>query len=375
MFQTVHQHRTICAIAILFASGCFAADRQKYEIDPESTDGALLQQILQDRVPAHRLELLERYAQQFPRARSSPWVQEQLVRAYSQAQNVERLLATAEKLLALDPADLETANLALRAAGTRPDPQSAARWALQAWDTAQRASQAPNADAAFIQDVVNYAAYVLYTAAHQSADSANRVEYLTLLEQHDPKNEYARSARPEYMSAVLQSTSHEQKLPFLEKELATSPDDEDALFLAAQEASRENLDSLTLKYALRLLSVLEQKPKPQGMSDGDWSNKRFEYISSANWFAGTIYSKMGEFGVSNRHLTAALAYLHEKPGMLAAAYYYLGYNNYTVASDSRDPARAKDAYHYNQLCAEMKSPYQASAQKNLEALKTEFHLQ
>jgi hypothetical protein len=374
MLQTVHP-RAICTIVTLFAVGCWAADRNRYEIDPESSDGALLQQILQDHSPSHRLELLERYAQQFPATHSSAWVQEQLVRAYSQTQDAAHLLPTAERLLALDPSDLDTANLALRAAGTTANPELAARWALLAWETARRASQAPKSDASYMDEVVNYAAFVLYTAAHQTVDPAKKVEYFTLLEQHDAKNQYARSARPEFMNAVLQSANQEHRMAFFEKELSRVPDDEDVLFVAAQEASRENLDAQTLAYSLRLLNVLGKKTKPEGMSDGDWSKKRFDYMSAANWFAGTIYSKQGEFTTSNRHLTAALAYLQEKPAMLAAAYYYLGYNNYTVASDSRDPARAKDAYHYNQLCAGIKSPYQGAAQKNLEALRVEFHLQ
>lgn len=365
----------LCSVAVLFAGGCLAGSRHRYEIDPESADGTLLQQILQDPSPEHRRELLERYVKQFPQTTSIAWAQEQLVRAYSQSQDVEHLLPAAERLLAADPEDLETANLALRAVETRQESVLEAKWATLAWDVAQRAATSQNADKALAAEVKNLADFVLYSAAHQTNDAEKKAEYFRLLEQRDPANEYARSARPEYINAVLQTTSSEHRLAFVERELGQSPEDVDVLFAAAQEAARQNSDGQTLAYSLRLLAVMSKKPAPEGQNESAWSKKRFEFTSIANWFAGTIYSKKGEYGSSDQHLTAALPYLQDKPAMLAAAYYTLGYNNYSLASDSGDPARAKDAVRYNQLCANIKGPYQAAAQKNLDALKTEFHLQ
>jgi hypothetical protein len=374
MFLTVRPV-ALCFVPIMFAGACLAGGRHRYEIDPESADGTLLQQILQDPSQDHRRELLERYVKQFPQAASAAWAQDQLVRSYSQSQDVDHLLPAAEKLLATDPADVETANLGLRAAETRKDGELDAKWGILAWDAAQRASSGQNADMPLVAEVKDFADFVLYTAAHETSDPGKKAEYFRALEQRDPDNRYASSARPEYISAVLQTESPEHRLPFLEKELARSPEDEDVLFAAAQEAARLNGDAQTLGYSLRLLAVLSKKVMPAGMDEGVWSKKRVEYISIANWFAGTIYSKQGDYGASDQHLTAALPYLQDKPATLAAAYYTLGYNNYSIASESGDPARAKAALRYNRLCANIKSPYQASAQKNLEGLKAEFHLQ
>jgi hypothetical protein len=360
--------------AIVFAGTSLAAVRH-YEIDPESADASLLQQILQEHSKDHRRELLEQYIKQFPQTKSATWAQEQLVLAYSQSQDVDRLLPAAERLLATDPADLETANTGLRAAETRKDAVLGAKWGILAWDVAQRASGAQNSDQALVAEVKNFADFLLYSAAQQTPELSKRAEYLKLLTERDPANQYARSARPEYINAVLQSSSPGQRLSFLERELARFPEDEDVLFAGAQEAARVNSDAQTLAYSLRLIGVLNKKTLPEGMSEEAWAQKRFGYISVANWFAGTIYSKQGEYATSNQHVNAALPYLKDKPSMLAAAYYTLGYNNYSIASDSGDPARASDALRYNQLCANMKGPYQEAAQKNLEALKAEFHLQ
>jgi hypothetical protein len=374
MFPTVRPV-ALCFVSIMFAGQCLAGTGHRYEIDPESADGALLQQILQEPAQDHRRLLLEQYVKQYPQTTSSAWAQEQLVKSYAQRQDVDHLLPAAERLLTVDPNDLETANLGLRAAETRNDMLLDAKWGILAWDVAQRVSLGQNPDQALVAEVKNVADFVLYTAAHQATDLAKKAEYFKVLELRDPANQYARSARPEYINAVLQTAGPEHRLPFVEKELASSPEDEDVLFAAAQEAARVNSDAQTLSYAIRLLAVMTKKTLPEGMNADVWSKKRFEYMSIANWFIGTIYSKQGEYGASDQHMRDALPYLQDKPSMLAAAYYTLGYNNYSIASDSGDQARAKDALRYNQLCANIKSPYQVSAQKNLEALKTEFHLQ
>lgn len=364
-----------CLVVVLFAGVCLADSRHRYEIDPESPDGTLLQQILQESSSDHRRELLERYLNQFPQTKSIAWIEEQLLEAYAQNQDVEHLLALAEKLLALDSADLGTANRALRAASTGKDLDLRAKWANLAWEVAHRAATTPNADQGLVAEVTNFADFVLYTAAHETGDLGKKTEYFRTLEQRDPDNEYVRSGRLEYINAVIETASPEQRLPFVEKELARTPNDEDLLFAGTQEAARLNRDAQALNYSLRLLSVLAKRATPTGLAEADWAKKRSQYISIASWYAGSIYSKQGEYGPSDRYLTAALSYLLDKPGMLAAAYYTLGYNNYTLANDSRDPARVRDALRYNQLCANIKSPYQASAQKNLEALKVEFHLE
>ncbi len=61
--------------------------------------------------------------------------------------------------------------------------------------------------------------------------------------------------------------------------------------------------------------------------------------------------------------------------MAAAAYFYLGYDNYVLAGQLRDLSRAVEAAKFSKLCAAMESPFRTLAQKNLKSLKTDYNVE
>jgi hypothetical protein len=90
--------------------------------------------------------------------------------------------------------------------------------------------------------------------------------------------------------------------------------------------------------------------------------------------AGVIYAKQARYGLSDRHLRAALGNLHEER-LLAGAYFYLGYDNYAMAGELRDKGRAVEALRFDKLCAAIDGPYRESALKNLEVLHNEYNIE
>src|SRR5690242_11353137 len=106
---------------LLLATAGLRADRHKPNIDPESPDGILVQRIQQEPTAPRKLALLEKFVAEYPKSNSAPWVYEQLLPIYKDANEADKVLATADALLALDPNDLDAAHDALKASETKTD--------------------------------------------------------------------------------------------------------------------------------------------------------------------------------------------------------------------------------------------------------------
>ena len=97
------------ALGLLLASTALAVDRHKLDVDPETPDGILLQRIEQEPTAPRKLVLLEKYVVEYPKTAAIAWVYEQLLPMYMEANQWDRVIATAEALLAADPNDLDSA--------------------------------------------------------------------------------------------------------------------------------------------------------------------------------------------------------------------------------------------------------------------------
>src|SRR5271169_6120114 len=136
------------ALALLLALGvltgeALGAERHKPDVDPESLDGILLQRIQQEPTQPRKLALLEKFVAEYPQATSIAWVYEQLLPLYTEASQWDRVIATAEGLLAADPNDLDSAHDALKAAEAQNNPDLVAKYAELDWDLATRTLQTP----------------------------------------------------------------------------------------------------------------------------------------------------------------------------------------------------------------------------------------
>jgi hypothetical protein len=372
-------------IAALFAAGLLAADRHKLDIDPESEDGILLQRIEQEPVPERKLAFLERFVDQYPKASSLAWVYEQLLPIYIKAKQWDKVWATAQGLLQLDPNDLDSTVAALQVAEVRNDVESVRKYAAASWDAASTAALTPKptddddlADwtkqVEFAKQQMSYAEYVLASQAGSESNARKKAELLRALDQRNPQSKFLVAAKKNLR--VREEANPQQAVALAEKGLADDPNNEDYLMrVANHHMLREDELEKALNYSLRILEVLEKKPKPEGVAAADWEKKKARYSGNANWIIGVVYGKQARYGLSDRYLRAALAYIQDDAQLLAAAYFYLGYDNYALAGQFRDKGRAIEAAKFSKLCLAIDGPYQPLAQKNLEALRNDYSVQ
>ena len=372
-------------LALLLAAGATGAERHKLDIDPESQDGILLQRIQQEPTAPRKLALLQKFVAQYPKAEGIAWVYEQLRPIYMDAKDYDKVLEIAGKLLALDPDDLDSANDALRSAEAKKDPVLIRKYAEVCWDVASRTVQikkpADPDDVAdwlkqteFAKQMISYCEYLLYAQFKEESDPQKKADLLQALEKRNPKSKFLAIAKKPYIR--LETRNPEEALALAEKALTDDPDNIDMLMTVAQYyMGREREFARVLSCSLHVLELLPKKPKPEGVSDEEWAKKKSHYTGTANWMAGVVYGKEGRYGPSDRHLRASLGYIRDNTQLLAAAYFYLGYDNYAMAAELHDRAHAVEAAKFSKLCLAIDGPFQPLAQKNLDVIRNEYNVE
>lgn len=183
--------RTCSLVLILFLSlmaPSFSGQRQKVVVNPGTPEGKLLRQVGEEPDDAKKAELMEQFLTQYPDHEGAVLVYSQMVVTCAKLGQFDKAFAAAEKVLAQDPTDLDTAFSAVKAAEAKKDPDAVRKWAVQSSDLARKVAQAPKAgdedDNAFKQRVESakqldtYTEYALYAAALQAPEAARKVELL-----------------------------------------------------------------------------------------------------------------------------------------------------------------------------------------------------
>jgi hypothetical protein len=374
---------SVPAFALLIIAGAFGADRHKIDVDAESDDGILLQRIQQEPLAKRKLALLEKYAVQFPRTTSIAWVYEQLLPIYVEAKELDKVMATAESLLAVDPYDVDAADAALHAAESLKDTALVQKYAALSWDLASKAAKSKRPSdpddvpdwtkqVEFAKQLMNYAEYVLSNQAMTESDPQKKADLLHLLELRNAQSKFLIAARSKPVHIDLAAMSPEKA----ERLLADDPENVDYLMNVADYNMRRDHDlQKVLNYSIRILDLMPRKSRPEGTTPDEWERKKVKYIGAANWMVGVIHGKQGRYSLSDRYLRASLSYIRDNSQALAAAYFYLGYDNYALAGEFRDRSKAVEAVRFSRLCVAIDGPFQPLAQKNLDVLRNEYNIE
>ena len=95
----------------------------------------------------------------------------------------------------------------------------------------------------------------------------------------------------------------------------------------------------------------------------------------ANWMIGVISSNDGKWADADRALRVALPNLKGNNDLQAETLFHLGLANFKMGNATTNKQRILDALRFNQQCAAIKSPFQAQANKNIAAIKSQYHIQ
>lgn len=374
-----------CAVLVCLMATVSSAQRYKANVDPETREGLLIQQIQQESDPASKLKMLDQFATQYPKSDSILWALEQLGPSYLQARNYDKALAAGERLLAADANDLDASEVCLRASEGRKDREGIIKYSQKTWELASKVANAPKpadpAEAAdwkkqgdFAKDLMAYSEGLLANAIQQVTDKTHKAELLKTLQTWNPKNQYTTVVNVQ--NEQIEQYKKTGNVALLEKASASDPTNEDILINIAEHYFRAggNPDKVVL-YAQKTIDLLQTKKKPASVSEDEWNTKRTSYLRQSYYLAGMVSSTQGRYSQADKYLRSALPFLRGSDQMMSAALYHLGYANYKLAEVPGERNRIFDALNFAKQCVAGRGPFADQAAKNVQAIKSEYNLQ
>ncbi len=376
-------------LCVLLLASAATAQRYKLEINAETPEGQLLQQIGQESDAAKKLGFLEEFAAKYSKHEALMWVYAQLQPAYLAANQPDKAMETSEKLLAMDPEAVEAAHGALKAAEGKKDPDLIKKWAVLTSEAARKVVQSKQPEdedeveawkgrVDFSKQVDTYTEYALYASATVAADPKKRLELMDMVGQRNPQSQYLPQLQTLYFHTYRQLGDHAKAVEIAEKVLATDQTNEDMLMVAAdyhftQRGQLKQIDK-ALAYAGRLEQLMRAKPAPQGVSAEEWEKKKNFSVGYGLHMAGVIHGEQMKYPEADKILREALPLIRANEQLLAEALFHLGVANFRLGDKGSDQAKIIDGLRFSQQCAAIKSRYQANAQRNVNAIRSQYRV-
>jgi hypothetical protein len=362
---------------LLCALGAAAQCHKLAELNASSPEGQLLQQASQEADAAKKLALLEQFAGQYPQNEAIGWVYEQLLEGYYKANDADKALAAGDKLAATPPECVETAQQTLKAAELKKDPDLVLKWSAKTADLAQKVIASPqpqDADAVdgwkahvdYARQVSTYTEYSLYAMALQTADPKKQAQLLEALQQRNPKSEYFGKSIGILFIAYQKSGAGDKAVALAKETAASGEPTEDMLLVLADDAGKKKQGEQVHAYSAKLVEMIGAKPKPEGVADADWTKHKNAVMGLAYYLSGKQYAADSKFGPADQDLRKALPLLEDNGPVKAEVLFYLGLANYKME-------KIQEAYTFFKACAATRSPFQSQANKNLVAIRTQYH--
>ena len=359
----------------LFVSLAFAAAAQlpshKLVIDTSTPEGELLQQIATQTEDAKKLAAMEQFVSKYPSHEALTWVYGQLQPLYIKTGYFDNALDIGNRLLVIDPRDLDATYNNLKAAEGKKDWDLVVKWAIETSRIARQPEEnSALADRAKQMDL--YCEYSLYASALQSGNSQKTIALVETLEQINPRSQYLPKVYRSYFNAMRQNGQAEKAGVKAEKMAESNAASPEVLLVAADfELQKKTQPEKVFEYASRLLETLNTQPKPDGVTDAVWAKKKQSMLALGNWMQGVVYSAQGKWLEADKSLRAAVPDTQDQQ-VRASGLFYLGEADYRIAKMGRDKAWMQEALKFSEQSAAIESPLQTQAQLNVRKIRGEL---
>jgi tetratricopeptide (TPR) repeat protein len=347
------------------------------EINAEKPDGALLQQIGQEKDDARKVALMEQFLTQFPKHAAAGWVLEQLQPLCVKAGQPDKIIAAGEKLVALDADDTEAALQTLKAYEAKKDAAAVLKWSAITSAAARKMVAAPkpsDADAVkawtetvdYAKQVDTYTEYALYRAAIESPDPKVTIQLGEALQARNAKSEYMLKVSGPLFNAYRQTGASDKALALAEQVLAVDQTNEEMLVVVADSYMQGKKEPEKLhEYCAKAVELLNAKPKPDGVAEADWKKRKDLLQGIAYYMNGKQYFNENKFAPADKELRGALPLVGANAAMKPEVLFLLGMANYKME-------KAQDALNFFRECSAIKSPFQAPSLNNIKAVRGQY---
>jgi tetratricopeptide (TPR) repeat protein len=372
----------VSACAVLLASLALG-EVKKPRIGKDTPEGTFLELVSLEATASKKVALLEHFLTIFPACDPSitVWVYGELQDRYGRAGELDKALGAGEKIMALQPDNIEIAAANRRIAEKKGNADLARKWSDETAAIAERLVKSPlplpldPEESKIVQDRMDYARqfvvkinYDEFNKAIQIKEPAERIAALEEFLKKAPQNPYFDQIEVAEFLAYKEIGDVDKTLAAAEKILSHNENREDALLFVLEINYRRKKDSKrTLALAAKFIERMTVAEKPEGVSDLDWTRAKNQNIARAHYITGRIYFDSGQWPPADRALRATLPLIGDEQ-FRAAVLNDLGWANYQMQN-------AIDAIKFYSECAAIKSPLQEQAAKSAVSVKAEYHLQ
>jgi len=362
-----------------------AQKRLKADINTETPEGQMLQQIGQEQDEAKKTALMEEFLSKHGSHGGALWVRGLIVPRYAKAGQHDKTIAAVDAILVADPADAEMAHQGLKATEAKSDPELVIAWAKKTKAAAAMAEKAPKPGdeteaenwthaVDFAKQVEKYCEYSLYAQALKTQEPAAKIKLMDTVKELNPQSEYLPQLDESYFVAYRQANQNDKAAEVAIRMAAANRANEDTyLFLTSHYSAAKDAAKVA-EYAQKTVDTIKDKPAPAGVDAAAWEKRRQSIMGIGLQVLGVSYSGQSKWAQADKTLREALP-LIENPQMKAEALFHLGLANYRMGAASKDPSKLiLEALKFNQQCAAIQSPFQGPAQKNISAIRSQYKM-
>jgi len=320
--------------------------------------------------PEARLALLTRMLTQFQKSGLTAWAYEQVCDA-TEANQIDATLALAEKLMALDPQNIEVADRSLKLAERKQDAALTKKWAdIMSQSAASLLAMPATGEAGkkkmeLARSMGSNMEVRTYTEILKTTDPAQKMARIEKFLDHYGESCYRSVLEDLYLEAANASGGSQKALVAARKILEWDEHNVVALMVIAENQLRSGREPGRLRdSANKILTLLDQQGKPEGLTAAQWSKKKALLGGRAHWMIGRTYMQEDRYREADNSLRVALPYLRGENQLTSDALFFLGWANYQLHNYN-------EAIRFNTECMRIDGPYKAQAAKNAEVFRAE----
>jgi tetratricopeptide (TPR) repeat protein len=363
--------KTLCrglALTALLAQLCSAQLGQP-EPEAKTVESWLRREMLNSSAD-DKLALLTRLVNDYQKAGLVTWAYEQIAET-TEADQVECTLTFAEKLMALDPKNIEIANRSLKLAEMKQDQVLIHKWADINSKVAESIIASPETGETgakrleIARSMGSYMENLAYAEILKTEDPAQKMARIEKFLERYKTSSYRTVLEDVYLDAANTSGGSQKSLAAAKKILEWDDHNLVALMVVAENYLRGGKEPAKLKEtAEKIVALVDRQPKPEGLTGAQWSKKKAVLSGRAYWMIGRASMQADRYREADSSFRAALPYLKGDNQMTSDALFYLAWANYEMRNYS-------DAMRFNTECMRIEGPYRAQAAKNLEVFRAE----
>ena len=337
---------------------------------------------------AKQVELINVFVMQFPKYDGMPAVYGQLQDGYNQLGRWDDSLAIGEKLAAVDESDVETVKRTLEAAQGKKDEALIKKWsdrlALLTHEpegtvTASSTTSTPYAAEEPVQIASTGKPVItarmrarleaaMFNRAAIELDAKKRLELIEQFTKEYPESAHANGAAYLRFLALRDSGDEKSALAAAEAILTRDQTREDVLlFTAARYFNQKREHQRVIEYCQRVTDLLTGKPKPETISDVEWTKQKGVALFESAYMTGSAQVALGNWALAEKAFRGTLKCMKPGDANVAAIQNSLAWVNYKLKN-------IPEAMSLYEQCSKTAS-WGAACKQSLDSIKSEYGLQ